>query len=36
MSTSGVEKHLSLLKEIGAIRRVGPDNGGHWEVVDND
>ena len=22
------------LREEGAIRRVGPDKGGHWEVIE--
>lgn len=33
MTTSGVEKHLKAMREAGAIRRVGPARGGHWEVV---
>jgi hypothetical protein len=23
------------LKEFGLLRRVGPDKGGHWEVIDD-
>lgn len=33
LSRSGVEKILRQLKESGKIRRVGPDKGGHWEVL---
>ena len=33
LSVRGVEKNLSRLKASGVIRRVGPDKGGHWEVV---
>ncbi len=33
ISTRAVEKHLSNLKAKGLLRRVGPDKGGHWEVV---
>ena len=29
----GVEKNLGILKKSGRIRRISPDNGGHWEVV---
>lgn len=29
-----VEKHLSNLKAKGLLRRVGPDKGGHWEIVE--
>ena len=28
-----VEKQIAKLREIGCIRRVGPDKGGHWEVI---
>ena len=34
-STSGVEKHLTVLREAGCIRRVGPAKGGTWEVMEN-
>ena len=33
LSTSGVEKILARLKGRGAIRRIGPAKGGHWEVI---
>ncbi|MCU0666939.1 MAG: hypothetical protein MUF05_07590 [Candidatus Omnitrophica bacterium] len=33
LSSRAVEKHLSKLKEKGVLRRIGPDKGGHWEVV---
>ena len=36
LSTSGVEKNLRELKASGRIRRIGPDKGGHWEVVDSE
>jgi ATP-dependent DNA helicase RecG len=28
-----VEKQVSKLRKDGRIRRVGPDKGGHWEVL---
>ena len=34
-STSGVEKHLKAMREAGCIRRVGPANGGTWEVMED-
>ncbi len=34
LSSRAVEKHLSKLKEKGVLKRVGPDKGGHWEVVE--
>ena len=33
ISRQAVQKHIARLKSAGRIRRVGPDNGGHWEVV---
>lgn len=29
----GVAKHIKKLQEKGIIRRVGPEKGGHWEVI---
>ena len=29
----GMEKTIAQLKTAGIIRRVGPDNGGHWEIT---
>ena len=34
ISAKAVEKHLSNLKADGIITRIGPDKGGHWEVVE--
>ena len=36
LSRSGVEKIIRQLKEAGKIRRIGPDKGGHWEVMDRE
>ena len=33
LSSRAVEKRIKLLREHEVIRRVGPDKGGHWEVV---
>lgn len=33
ISPKAVERHLASLKKEGLIIRVGPDKGGHWEVV---
>ena len=32
-SEKGIKKNLAKLKEMGKLVRVGPDRGGHWEVV---
>lgn len=33
INRSVVSKHLKKLQADGIIRRVGPDKGGHWEVI---
>jgi ATP-dependent DNA helicase RecG len=33
---STIERSLKALKELGILRRVGPDKSGHWEVVEED
>ena len=33
ITQDGVKYHLEKLKATGKLRRVGPDKGGHWEVV---
>ena len=33
ISTTAVENNVSWLKQHGYLRRIGPDKGGHWEVV---
>jgi ATP-dependent DNA helicase RecG len=34
LSTKGIEWNIRRLKEKGRLRRVGPDKGGHWELVE--
>ena len=33
ISRQAIQKHLTKLKASGRLRRIGPDKGGHWEVV---
>lgn len=33
LTTRAIEKQLVKLQSAGKIRRVGPDKGGHWELV---
>ena len=33
VSTTAIEKHISLLKKKGILRRVGTRKTGHWEIV---
>lgn len=34
LNPRGIAKHFKELQDKGIIRRVGPDRGGHWEVVE--
>ena len=34
LSVEAVKWNIKRLKAQGRIRRVGPDKGGHWEVVE--
>ena len=33
MTRNGIDKNIKKLKEQGILRRVGPDKGGHWEIL---
>ncbi len=33
INPSAIQKHFKKLQDAGYIRRVGPDFGGHWEVI---
>ncbi len=33
ISPKGVEWQMAKLKKEGRIKRIGPDKGGHWEVM---
>ena len=33
ISRQAVQKHLANLKLAGRLQRIGPDKGGHWEVL---
>ncbi|MBI4243550.1 MAG: putative DNA binding domain-containing protein [Planctomycetes bacterium] len=33
ISTTAVEKNIAKLGDKGLLRRIGPDKGGHWEVI---
>ena len=36
LNVRGVAKHIKSMQEQGKIKRIGPDKGGHWEVVEED
>jgi ATP-dependent DNA helicase RecG len=33
ITRNGIDKNIKKLKEQGILRRVGPDKGGHWEIL---
>lgn len=33
LTRRGVEKQIATLKSKGILRRIGPDKGGHWEII---
>jgi ATP-dependent DNA helicase RecG len=36
ISNTAVDKNILKLKNLSIIKRIGPDKGGHWEVVKKD
>jgi len=34
ISTTAVDNNISKLKKKGILKRIGPDKGGHWEVIE--
>jgi len=34
ISIKGIEWQIARLKQIGVIRRIGPNKGGKWEIID--
>lgn len=34
ITPKAVEKHIAKMKAEGILKRVGPDKGGHWQVVE--
>ena len=33
ISSTAIENNIAKLKEKGLLKRIGPDKGGHWEVI---
>ncbi len=33
INVSAVRKHIDALRKKKLLKRVGPDKGGHWEVI---
>ena len=34
ITEDGIKYHLGKMKEKGILKRIGPDKGGYWEVVE--
>ena len=34
ISSSAIQRHIKILKEMVKIRRVAPDKGGYWEIIE--
>lgn len=34
LTRDGINYQIRKLKRQGIIRRIGPDKGGHWEIVE--
>ena len=35
LTSDGIKYNIRKLREKGIIKRIGPDKGGHWEVVED-
>lgn len=35
IAQSAIQKHLKTLQTQGYLLRIGPDKGGHWEIINN-
>ena len=33
ITEDGVKYHITRLRKKGLLKRIGPDKGGHWEIV---
>ena len=36
ITASGVQYHINQMKKQGCLRRIGPDKGGYWEIIDKE
>ena len=34
MTIDGIQYHIKRLKSLGLLKRIGPDKGGYWQVMD--
>lgn len=34
ITSKAVEKHIAKMKAEGILKRVGPDKGGYWQLVE--
>ena len=34
MTIDGIQYHIKRLKSMGLLKRIGPDKGGYWQVME--
>ena len=34
LTSDGIKYNIRKLREKGIIKRIGPDKGGHWEIIE--
>ena len=34
MTIDGIQYHIKRLKSMGLLKRIGPDKGGYWQILD--
>ena len=34
MTVDGIQYHIKRLKSMGLLKRIGPDKGGYWQIMD--
>ena len=35
ITEDGIKYHLNKLKKQGVLKRIGPDKGGYWKIIEN-
>ena len=35
MTIDGIQYHIKRLKSMGLLKRIGPDKGGYWQIMED-
>ena len=35
MTVDGIQYHIKRLKSMGLLKRIGPDKGGYWQIMED-